>query len=127
MNYYCRDAWWVGVNAPNDGSVPESERAGEDREPADGVVARLDEDDHDLLTYGEVAARLSEEIAAEARRLEEWEARVAAGEAVAEARDRCAERLRGLREAMDRNRRQPITDANFERFFGFSGRARRNT
>ncbi|WP_084670837.1 hypothetical protein [Sporichthya polymorpha] len=91
------------------------------------MVARLDEDDHDLLTYGEVAARLSEEIAAEARRLEEWKARVAAGESVTEARDRCAERLRGLREAMDRNRRQPITDANFERFFGFSGRARRNT
>lgn len=111
------------MNAPNAGS----DRPPEDHRRPDGVVARLDEDDHDLLTYGEVAARLSEEIAAEARRLYEWEARVAAGESVTEARDRCAERLRGLREAMDRNRRQPITDANFERFFGFSGRARRNT
>lgn len=93
----------------------------------EAVIERLDEDDHDLLTYGEVAARLSEEIAAESQRLREWEARVAAGQPLAEARDRSARRLEQLREALGRNRRQPITDANFERFFGFKGQARRNT
>lgn len=98
-----------------------------ERTPEEPVIPRPDEDDHDLLTYGEVAARLSEEIAAEAARLREWEDRAAAGEPIDDSRDRCAQRLAQLREALARNRRQPITDANFERFFGFKGQARRNT
>lgn len=107
---------------PAPGAQPEGEAASED-----SVVARVDEDDHDLLTYGEVAARLSEEIVAEAQRLKELEERVASGHPVAEARDRSARRLERLREARARNQRQPITDANFERFFGFKGQAHRNT
>lgn len=93
----------------------------------EAVIARLDEDDHDLLTYGEVAARLSEEIAAESQRLRELHARAAAGQPVVEELDRSARRLVQLRDALGRNRRQPISDANFERFFGFKGQARRNT
>jgi hypothetical protein len=91
------------------------------------VVAREDEDDHDLLTYGEVAARLSEEIAAETQRLREWQQQLATGSPVAEECDRSARRLAQLRDAQSRNRRQPITDENFEHFFGFKGQPRRNT
>ncbi|MDT7548553.1 MAG: hypothetical protein QOE84_947 [Actinomycetota bacterium] len=96
-------------------------------EPDEPVLAREDEDDYDLLTYGEAGARVSQEIAAERNRLADWEARLAAGEDVADSRDRSAHRLELLRDAAKRNARQPITDENFERFFGYSGHAKRNT
>jgi hypothetical protein len=96
-------------------------------DPDEPVLAREDEDDYDLLTYGEAGARVTEEIAAERARLADWEARLAAGEDVAERRDRSARRLEQLRDAAQRNARQPITDENFERFFGYPGSAKRNT
>jgi hypothetical protein len=96
-------------------------------DPDEPVLAREDEDDYDLLTYGEAGARVTEEIAAERDRLADWEARLAAGEDVAERRDRSARRLELLRDAAQRNARQPITDENFERFFGYRGSAKRNT
>jgi hypothetical protein len=77
--------------------------------------------DHDLLTYGEVGARLHEEVCAQERLVAELEAN--AGPELEAARIRLA----ALREAADRNRRQPITDSNFEAFFGYQGTARRNT
>ena len=98
-----------------------------DQEPSEEVQAREDEDDYDLLTYGEAGARVTEEIAAEKARLAAWEARVAAGEDVVEQRDRSAHRLELLRDAAKRNARPPITDENFERFFGYRGTAKRNT
>jgi len=82
---------------------------------------KLDDDDHDLLTFGEAGERLRVEIAA-------------AGEAVARLRDsgdtaglaRALARLAALRAAADRNSAQPINDANFEKFFGYPGNAKRN-
>lgn len=93
----------------------------------DALLSRPEDDDHDLLTYGEVGARLSEEIQAEQDELAGWESRLAAGEQVLPELERCAARLASLRDALSRNRRQPITDDNFERFFGFRGQAQRNT
>jgi hypothetical protein len=82
---------------------------------------KLDEDDHDLLTFTEAGERLRIEIA-EARalveKLEASEDPVALGRARA--------RLDALLEATDRNAAQPINDANFEKFFGYPGKARRN-
>ena len=82
---------------------------------------QLDEDDHDLLTFGEAGERLRLEIAA-------------AHEAVARLRDsgdtagleKARTRLAALRGAADRNSAQPINDANFEKFFGYPGKAKRN-
>jgi hypothetical protein len=98
-----------------------------DQDPAEQVQAREDEDDYDLLTYGEAGARVTEEIAAEKARLAGWDERLAAGEDVRDRRDRSAQRLELLRDAAKRNARQPITDENFERFFGYRGTAKRNT
>jgi hypothetical protein len=93
----------------------------------DGVLQRVDEDDHDLLTYGEAGARISEELAAERARLADWEGRLTAGEAVGDEVARSRHRLELLQDAARRNARQPITDDNFERFFGYRGKAQRNT
>ena len=98
-----------------------------EQEPDEAVLAREDEDDYDLLTYGEAGARVTEEIAAEKARVADWDARAAAGEDVGEKRDRCVQRLELLRDAARRNARQPITDENFEKFFGYRGSAKRNT
>jgi hypothetical protein len=98
-----------------------------EQEPGEPVLAREDEDDYDLLTYGEAGARITEEIAGEKARLEQWEARVAAGEEVSADRDHSARRLELLRDAARRNARPPITDDNFEKFFGYRGKAKRNT
>lgn len=91
------------------------------------ILAREDEDDHDLLTYGEVRARISEELAAQRARVAELEGRAQAGEDVAEVLSAANHRLALLVDAASRNSRQPINDANFERFFGYQGKARRNT
>ena len=98
-----------------------------EQDPHDQVLSREEEDDHDLLTYGEAGARITEEIAAEKERLAVWEQRVAAGEPVAEQCERSRVRLEQLRGAAQRNARPPITDDNFERFFGYKGTPRRNT
>jgi hypothetical protein len=87
-------------------------------------VERPEDDDHDLLTFGEAGARLEIEIRAARARLRELEAaqpRDDAAIAVASAR------LSGLEEGAARNRAQPINDDNFEKFFGYPGKARRNT
>lgn len=82
---------------------------------------RLDDDDHDLLTFNEVGERLRVEIAQLASQ-------------VAELRDadrpeelaKATARLTALRAAARRNAVDPINDANFEKFFGYPGKARRN-
>lgn len=90
-------------------------------EPIGEAPQREEETDHDLLTYGEVGVRLYEEIQSQARLVEELEQR---GDPMAESARR---RLDALREASERNRRQPINDDNFEQFFGYKGTAKRNT
>lgn len=80
---------------------------------------RTQEDDHDLLTFGEAGIRLREAI-------DELRARIAATDDNVEA-TALRRRLDLLTSAAERNRRQPITDETFERFFGYPGSARRNT
>lgn len=88
--------------------------------PDDAARAQLAEDDHDLLTFGEVGERLRLEIAyAEAG----LETATSAGDEAGIAKARA--RLTGLRDAARRNAAQPINDANFEKFFGYPGKARR--
>ncbi|MER6972127.1 hypothetical protein ACFVDI_00750 [Nocardioides sp. NPDC057767] len=87
----------------------------------DELLTREDEDDHDLLTYGEAGVRLQEAVRAQ-RDLVKGLADEGSSElAVARAR------LGELEEAAARNARQPINDENFERFFGYRGKAVRNT
>lgn len=79
---------------------------------------KLDDDDHDLLTFGEAGERLRQEIHAARVRVAE----VQAPEELAAARARLA----ALEEAAQRNSAQPINDDNFKRFFGYPGKAKRN-
>ncbi|MDG4668101.1 acyl-CoA synthetase [Mycobacterium sp. 236(2023)] len=81
---------------------------------------KLDEDDHDLLTFVEVAERLSEEVRDAERRVAQLEAE--GGGALQLARTRLSE----LRAAAERNTASNINDANFEKFFGYPGKAKRN-
>ncbi|MCM3922586.1 acyl-CoA synthase [Frankia sp. AiPs1] len=85
------------------------------------VPQREDEDDQDLLTYGEVAARLGEEIKAQNTLVTELEK---AEPVDAERVERERARLAALRDAQERNSRRPINDENFERFFGYRGTPR---
>lgn len=89
--------------------------------PPVAARAPIDDDDHDLLTFGEVGERLRLEVAAAA---EDVTAAQASGSAVDLEKARA--RLAALRAAAARNSAQPINDANFERFFGYPGRAKRN-
>lgn len=81
---------------------------------------REDEDDHDLLTYGEVRVRIHEEVQAQRALVAELKA---AGEDTTSAQ--C--RLDALVDAAERNSRSRINDENFEKFFGYKGTPRRNT
>jgi hypothetical protein len=87
-------------------------------------VQRPEDDDHDLLTFGEAGARLEIEIRTLRARLSDLEG-VQARDEAAIAKSRA--RLAALEESAARNRAQPINDENFERFFGYPGKARRNT
>jgi hypothetical protein len=90
----------------------------------DKPLSREVEDDYDLLTFGEAGARLDHEIRVLRARVDEIEQHQPADEGeLATARAR----LSALRDAAARNARQPITDENFTKFFGYEGRARRNT
>ncbi|BCO34350.1 acyl-CoA synthetase [Mycobacterium heckeshornense] len=82
---------------------------------------KVNEDDHDLLTFGEAGERLRIEIAA----AEAAEAELLRSGSRAEL-DKMKARLAALRAAAERNSAQPINDANFERFFGYPGKAKRN-
>lgn len=88
----------------------------------DGVEReKADEDDHDLLTFGEAGERLRLEVAAAAR-----EVKRLGQDGPAEALEKAVARLDALRSAAARNSAQPINDANFEKFFGYPGKAKRN-
>jgi|SRR5579875_18278 hypothetical protein len=89
-----------------------------------GAVKRPDDDDHDLLTFGEAGARLETEIRTLRARLRELEGASPRDETAIET---ATARLTALRESAERNRAQPINDENFEKFFGYPGKARRNT
>ena len=93
-------------------------------EEPEGVVTREDEDDYDLLTFGEAGARLDHEIRSARARVAAYEqSETASAGDVVDAKAR----LDALVDAARRNARQPINDENFQRFFGYEGKARRNT
>jgi hypothetical protein len=87
-------------------------------------VERPEDDDHDLLTFGEAGARLEIELRTMRARLGALEGAHPRDEA---AIAQTAARLAALKEGAERNRAQPINDENFELFFGYPGKARRNT
>lgn len=89
--------------------------------PAQSQREKLDEDDHDLLTFGEAGERLRLEITAAERRVAEL-----TEYGLADELGKARRRLDALRAAAQRNAAQPINDSNFERFFGYPGRAKRN-
>lgn len=87
----------------------------------DTAREKTDEVDHDLLTFGEAGERLRLEVAAGTREVSRLKQ-----EGSIEALERAEARLQALKSAAVRNSAQPINDANFERFFGYAGKARRN-
>jgi len=91
---------------------------------ADEAVERPEEDDYDLLTFGEAGARLEIEIRSVRREVIALEQADPVDDA---ALTTARARLADLEEGQRRNRAQPINDENFERFFGYAGKARRNT
>jgi hypothetical protein len=82
---------------------------------------KVDEDDHDLLTFGEAGERLRLEIAAAAAEVQRLRQ---SGQA--EELEKAEARAQALRSAAARNSAQPINDTNFEKFFGYPGKAKRN-
>ena len=83
---------------------------------------KIDEDDHDLLTFGEAGERLRLEVAAAVAELD----RLRQHDGSAAEIETAGKRLDALRSAAARNSAQPINDANFEKFFGYPGKAKRN-
>jgi hypothetical protein len=100
------------------------EKTVSDSHQNDEPLAREDEDDYDLLTFGEAGVRLDHEIRTLSSRVEALEKQDSPDQA---ALDAARTRLAALTDAASRNARQPITDENFTRFFGYEGTARRNT
>jgi hypothetical protein len=92
-----------------------------DRPADDAGRDKIEEDDHDLLTFGEAGERLRIEIAAAER-----EAQRLTQSGPVEALEKAQARLDALRSAAARNSAHPINDANFEKFFGYPGKAKRN-
>ena len=92
-----------------------------DRPIDDSDRDKVDEDDHDLLTFGEAGERLRLEIAAAARDVQGLQQTGSL-----EALEKAQARLDALQTAAARNSAQPINDANFEKFFGYPGKAKRN-
>jgi hypothetical protein len=92
-----------------------------DRPAGDADREKVDEDDHDLLTFGEAGERLRLEIAAAARDVQGLQQT-----GPLEALEKAQTRLDALQTAAARNSAQPINDANFEKFFGYPGKAKRN-
>lgn len=82
---------------------------------------REEEDDYDLLTYGEAGVRLKQEVDIQRDRVEA--ARAEGAEALAKAEHRLALLL----DAAKRQRTSRISPENFEKFFGYKGTPRRLT
>jgi hypothetical protein len=82
---------------------------------------KVDEDDHDLLTFGEAGERLRIEVAMAADEVGRLQQSGSTDQL-----EKARARLEALRSAAARNSAQPINDANFEKFFGYPGTAKRN-
>lgn len=95
-----------------------------ENDPLGTGPVREEDDDYDLLTFGEAGVRLAEEIAALEILIQQMES---VKDCNREELDLNRTRLKVLRGAAERNARQPINDENFTKFFGYEGKARRNT
>lgn len=83
------------------------------------VAERSDDEDYDLLTYGEVAARLSEVLAEERQRLADLQAATPPdATSIAAQQDRIAELLAGR----ERYEHQAATAETFVKRFGLTPR-----
>jgi cell division FtsZ-interacting protein ZapD len=80
-------------------------------------TARPDDDDYDLLTYGEAGVRLRLEIDRQESRLADLSERAGVDQ---DELENARQRLADLREAALRHETQRVTSADFERFFGYS-------
>lgn len=87
--------------------------------PSSGEAERPDDDDYDLLTYGEAAARIVELLAVERERLAELEA---AGEPDADAIERQRARIVLLEQGDAHYKDQRQTAETFLRRFGLNPR-----
>ena len=85
------------------------------------LVARPEDEDYDLLTYGEVAARLSEVIAEERRQLADLQAATPPDPALVAAQDA---RIADLLAARQRYAEQAETAEAFVKRFGLPPRPR---
>jgi hypothetical protein len=83
-------------------------------EVGDVVADRPDDEDHDLLTFGEAGARLVEEVVKMERTIE----RLRAGGADDDVVERAERRLTTLRAARERNRAPSLDDLKQSGFFG---------
>ena len=83
-------------------------------------VERPEDDDYDLLTYGEAGARLAEEIRRKAAELADLEASGADHDAIAAVKQRIAD----LTSAVDRQRSAAAERADFTKFFGYDPKAK---
>jgi hypothetical protein len=93
-----------------------------DHEPADRPVevTRPDDEDYDLLTYGEAGARLAQEIRQETERLTELQSAGGDDVEIAAAQRRLAE----LEAAVRRQQAAASEAADFTRFFGYDPKAK---
>ncbi|MFC4944278.1 hypothetical protein [Pseudonocardia sp. GCM10023141] len=87
----------------------------------DEALQRADEDDYDLLTFGEAGARLTAEIGVQRARLADL--RAAGDHAGADA---CQRRIDALVAAELRNSRRSFDETSFKAFFGYAPDPGRN-
>jgi hypothetical protein len=92
----------------------------------DHAAGRPADDDYDLLTYGEAAARLTKEIRNERRRLRELEEEARRGGDVGADIAAARRRMDDLTHAVERQARQQLEARDFVRFFGYDPRPRRS-
>ncbi len=97
----------------SDISVNTGRQLGAD-DDADVMVDRPDDEDHDLLTFGEAGARLEEEVIKQRRTLE----RLHEGGADRSTIDGAERRLDELERARARNRPPTLDDLKSSGFFG---------
>lgn len=104
----------VSVNHEFDDVVNAAGAAPGEGASDDVVVDRPDDDDYDLLTFGEAGARLTEEVIRQQRRLDGLRVAGAGDDQVAAAE----QRLHLLQQAQERNRKPPLEEMRDSGFFG---------
>jgi hypothetical protein len=83
--------------------------------PEDSAHLRPEEDDYDLLTYGEAGARLTEEIRRQNRVLTDLESSGAEDADIVAVRKRIGD----LKAAAERQQAAALERADFTKFFGY--------